>query len=54
MQYPTPAIKQYKPPDLETKISAQIKQATHLDNVTLHQQYKYPKKKRGRNFYQNQ
>jgi hypothetical protein len=31
--------------DLETKISAQIKQAIHLDNVTLHQQYKYHRKK---------
>jgi hypothetical protein len=52
MQYLRPATKQYKPPDLETKISAQKKQAIHLDNVTLHQQYKYQKKKRGRNFYQ--
>jgi hypothetical protein len=32
--------------DLETKISAQIKQAIHLDNVTLHQQYKYQTGKR--------
>jgi hypothetical protein len=31
--------------DLETKISAQIKQAIHLDNVTLHQQYKYQKER---------
>jgi hypothetical protein len=42
MQYPRPATIRYKPlDDLETKISAQIKQAIHLDNVTLHQQYKY-------------
>jgi hypothetical protein len=32
---------------IETKISAQIKQAIHLDNVTLHQQYKYQTGKRG-------
>jgi hypothetical protein len=33
--------KQYNTSGSETKISAQIKQAIHLDNVTLHQQYKY-------------
>jgi hypothetical protein len=39
---PKPATIRYIPlDDLETKISAQIKQAIHLDNVTLHQQYKY-------------
>jgi hypothetical protein len=44
---PKPATKQYKPlDDLETKISAQIKQANHLDNVTLHQQYKYQEEKK--------
>jgi hypothetical protein len=37
----------YTSDDLETKISAQIKQAIHLDNVTLHQQYKYQTGKRG-------
>jgi hypothetical protein len=38
MQYLRPATIRYKPlDDLETKISAQIKQAIHLDNVTLHQ-----------------
>jgi hypothetical protein len=42
MQYLRPATIRYIPlDDLETKISAQIKQAIHLDNVTLHQQYKY-------------
>jgi hypothetical protein len=47
MQYQAGKIR-YKPPDdLETKISAQIKQAIHLDNVTLHQQYKYQTGKRG-------
>jgi hypothetical protein len=36
MQYLTPATIRYKPlDDLETKISAQIKQAIHLDNVTF-------------------
>jgi hypothetical protein len=49
---PKPATIRYKPlDDLETKISAQIKQAIHLDNVTLHQQYKY-QTERYRNFYQ--
>jgi hypothetical protein len=48
MQYLTPATIRYIPlDDLETKISAQIKQAIHLDNVTLHQQYKYQTGKRG-------
>jgi hypothetical protein len=38
MQYLRPATIRYTPlDDLETKISAQIKQAIHLDNVTLHQ-----------------
>jgi hypothetical protein len=52
MQYLRPATIRYTPlDDLETKISAQIKQAIHLDNVTLHQQYKYQTgKKRYRNF----
>jgi hypothetical protein len=50
---PKPATIQYKPlDDLETKISAQIKQAIHLDNVTLHQQYKYQTGKKVPNFYQ--
>jgi hypothetical protein len=43
----TNARQRYKLDDLETKISAQIKQAIHLDNVTLHQQYKYQTGKRG-------
>jgi hypothetical protein len=48
MQYLRPATIRYIPlDDLETKISAQIKQAIHLDNVTLHQQYKYQTGKRG-------
>jgi hypothetical protein len=48
MQYLRPATIRYTPlDDLETKISAQIKQAIHLDNVTLHQQYKYQTEKRG-------
>jgi 1,2-phenylacetyl-CoA epoxidase catalytic subunit len=47
MQYLRPATIRYTPlDDLETKISAQIKQAI-LDNVTLHQQYKYQTGKRG-------
>jgi hypothetical protein len=46
MQYLRPATIRYIPlDDLETKISAQIKQAIHLDNVTLHQQYKYQEKR---------
>jgi hypothetical protein len=54
MQIPKAGNIRYTPlDDLETKISAQIKQAIHLDNVTLHQQYKYQTgKKRYRNFYQ--
>jgi hypothetical protein len=48
-----PATIRYTPLDDLNKISAQIKQAIHLDNVTLHQQYKYQTgKKRYRNFYQ--